>query len=102
MSSESCDILEGNRPALFAAYKPAGASCSQSGGKKEEHHEGNKISGGTLALFVIAAIPSAAAPLVGPCAAGAAYDPACDVDHDGDVDIYDIQLLPAIGTNGYL
>ena len=45
-----------------------------------------------LVLFVIAAIPSAAAPLVGPCAAGAAYDPACDVDHDGDVDIYDIQL----------
>jgi len=45
-----------------------------------------------LALFVIAAIPSAAAPLVGPCAAGGGYDPACDVDHDGDIDIYDIQL----------
>ena len=45
-----------------------------------------------LALLVIAAIPSAAAPLVGPCASGGVYDPACDVDHDGDVDIYDIQL----------
>ena len=45
-----------------------------------------------LVLFVIAAIPSAAAPLVGPCAAGAAYDPACDVNHDGSIDIYDIQL----------
>ena len=45
-----------------------------------------------LVLFVITAIPSAAAPLVGPCASSAAYDPACDVDHDGDVDIYDIQL----------
>lgn len=28
----------------------------------------------------------------GPCAAGAAYNPACDVDHDGDVDVADIQL----------
>ena len=27
-----------------------------------------------------------------PCMAGAVYDPACDVDHDGDVDIFDIQL----------
>ena len=30
--------------------------------------------------------------LAGPCAPGGAYDPACDVDHDGDVDIFDIQL----------
>jgi len=45
-----------------------------------------------LALLVIAAIPSAAAPLAGPCAAGAAYDPACDVNHDGTIDIFDIQL----------
>lgn len=45
-----------------------------------------------LTLLAVAAIPSAAAPLVGPCAAGGAYDPACDVDHDGDVDIFDIQL----------
>jgi hypothetical protein len=45
-----------------------------------------------LVLFVIAAIPSAAAPLVGPCAAGAAYDPACDVNHDGAVNVLDIQL----------
>lgn len=28
----------------------------------------------------------------GPCAPGAAYDPACDVDHDGDVDVLDVQL----------
>ena len=28
----------------------------------------------------------------GPCAPGAIYEPACDVDHDGDVDIFDIQL----------
>jgi len=35
---------------------------------------------------------SGAAPLAGPCAAGEAYDPACDVDHDSDVDIFDIQL----------
>ena len=30
--------------------------------------------------------------LAGSCASGASYDPACDVDHDGDVDIFDIQL----------
>lgn len=33
-----------------------------------------------------------AAPQTGPCAPGASYDSACDVDHDGDVDIVDIQL----------
>ena len=43
-------------------------------------------------------IPAAAAAandsptLAGPCAPGPVYDPACDVDHDGDVDILDIQL----------
>ncbi len=31
-------------------------------------------------------------PQSAPCAPGAVYDPACDVDHDGDVDIFDIQL----------
>ena len=45
-----------------------------------------------LVLFVIAAIPSAAPPLVGPCSTVSGYDAACDVDHDGDIDIYDIQL----------
>ena len=35
---------------------------------------------------------SGATPLTAPCAVGAVYDPACDVDHDGDVDIFDIQL----------
>ena len=34
----------------------------------------------------------AAQPLTGPCAPGISYHPACDVDHDGDVDIFDIQL----------
>ena len=43
-------------------------------------------------LVLIAAVPGAAAPLAGPCIAGASYDPACDADHDGDVDIFDIQL----------
>ncbi len=32
------------------------------------------------------------APAAGPCMAGALYDPACDVDHDGDLDVFDIQL----------
>lgn len=31
-------------------------------------------------------------PQTGPCAPGGVYDPACDVDHDSDVDIFDIQL----------
>jgi hypothetical protein len=33
-----------------------------------------------------------AVPLAAPCQAGSAYQPACDLDHDGDVDITDIQL----------
>lgn len=32
------------------------------------------------------------APQTAACTPGAAYNPACDVDHDGDVDIFDIQL----------
>lgn len=38
------------------------------------------------------AAPASARPAAGPCAPGVAYDAACDVDHDGDVDILDIQL----------
>lgn len=44
-----------------------------------------------IVLVILAVVPSAAAPAIRPCAAGASYDPACDVDHDGDVDIFDIQ-----------
>lgn len=52
------------------------------------------------ALLTIVSIRAGAASLSGltparaprPCAPGAVYDPACDVDHDGDVDIFDIQL----------
>jgi hypothetical protein len=33
-----------------------------------------------------------AAAAMQPCIAGPVYDPACDVDHDGDVDVFDIQL----------
>lgn len=36
--------------------------------------------------------PAGSAPQLAACVPGAAYNPACDVDHDGDVDIYDIQL----------
>jgi len=45
-----------------------------------------------LPLTAAAAPGFAAAPALQPCAPGAVYDPACDVDHDGDVDIFDIQL----------
>ena len=47
----------------------------------------------TLAIpFTAAAGPDLAAAALQPCIAGPAYDPACDVDHDSDVDIFDIQL----------
>ncbi len=45
-----------------------------------------------LTLILGLLVPTAAAaPLAGPCLPGLVYDPACDVDHDGDVDIFDIQ-----------
>jgi hypothetical protein len=46
------------------------------------------------ALTASLALPSTARSfaLVGPCVAGSVYDAACDVDHDGDVDVFDIQL----------
>ena len=48
----------------------------------------------TMGLLVpmLATATPAPAPLAAACAPGASYDPACDVDHDGDVDILDIQL----------
>ena len=45
-----------------------------------------------LVLSILAATPSAAAPLFGPCAPGAAYDSACDANHDGTVNVLDVQL----------
>ncbi|MCB0202176.1 MAG: hypothetical protein H6649_00165 [Caldilineae bacterium] len=46
----------------------------------------------SLLLPVAATAAPTASILAGPCAPGATYDPACDTDHDGDVDIFDIQL----------
>ena len=48
----------------------------------------------TILLVLLTALTGAAggAPLAGVCIPGGAYDPACDVDHDGDVDIFDVQL----------
>lgn len=46
----------------------------------------------TVSLLVLALTSAAAAPLAGPCMPGGSYDPACDVDQDSDVDIFDIQL----------
>jgi hypothetical protein len=45
-----------------------------------------------VVLTVLAATPMAAAPLASPCAAGAAYNPACDVNQDGAVNVLDVQL----------
>ncbi len=51
-----------------------------------------------LCVALAAPLTAAASPdlegsaALQPCIAGAVYDPACDVDHDGDVDIFDIQL----------
>lgn len=46
-------------------------------------------------VLVVAGLPvtaSAAVPAAAPCTPGAVYNPSCDVDHDGDVDVLDIQL----------
>lgn len=45
-----------------------------------------------LVLLALASVPTAAAPQAGPCAPSAAYDPACDVNHDNQITITDIQL----------
>ncbi len=49
-----------------------------------------------LMIALLAPAMAAAAPaatvLAGPCLAGGSYDPACDVDHNGVIDILDIQL----------
>lgn len=49
-----------------------------------------------LALVVVlatfAATPAAASPLASPCVAGGGYNPACDVNQDGSVNILDVQL----------
>ncbi len=47
-----------------------------------------------VACALLAALPSAAgaAPQAGPCAPGTSYDPACDVNHDNQITIDDIQL----------
>lgn len=54
-----------------------------------------------LCLACLGASPAGAAPLAGPCTTGQTYDPACDVDHDNDVDVFDIQLTASRwGTSG--
>ncbi len=45
-----------------------------------------------LVMLATVSVAAAATPLASPCMPESAYDPACDVDHDGDIDIYDIQL----------
>ncbi len=47
-----------------------------------------------IALVLLAAVSVAAAstPLASPCMPGSAYDPACDVDHNGTINVTDIQL----------
>lgn len=50
----------------------------------------------SMALLVtvntVAAAGLPALPVWQPCSPGAVYDAACDVDHDGEVDVIDIQL----------
>ncbi|WP_423224945.1 hypothetical protein [Candidatus Amarolinea aalborgensis] len=50
------------------------------------------LAGGVLPAVSSSPASSLAQPLGGPCTIGVDYDPACDVDHDNDVDIFDIQL----------
>lgn len=60
-------------------------------------------------LLGILLLAAPAALAVGPCAPGAAYDPACDVDENGIINILDIQLIAsrfnlsgAFNTGGWL
>ena len=45
-----------------------------------------------VVLTALAATPIAAAPLASACAPGAAYNPTCDVNQDGAVNVLDVQL----------
>ena len=45
-----------------------------------------------VTVTALTALPSAAAPAAAPCVAGAAYNPACDVNQDGQITVTDIQL----------
>lgn len=53
-----------------------------------------------VVLVIAAAVPSAAAPLSNPCAPGAAYNSACDVDQNGQINITDIQLTAGHWNQG--
>lgn len=46
----------------------------------------------TSVLLALIVMPTGAAPLNATCTPGAVYNPDCDVDNDGDVDVIDIQL----------
>jgi hypothetical protein len=50
------------------------------------------MGAGIVLLMSLGASMGAARPLATPCTPGASYLASCDVDHDGDVDIFDIQL----------
>ena len=43
-------------------------------------------------LSLVAAVSVSAAPEVGPCVPGGGYNPACDADQNGQINITDIQL----------
>lgn len=45
-----------------------------------------------IAFAVLAVVPTAAAPSYAPCAPAAVYDPACDANQDGQINVTDIQL----------
>lgn len=62
--------------------------------RKEEAMKSSKLFSLILVLILLATLTGAAdgTPLAAACVPGAAYDFACDVDHDGDVDIFDVQL----------
>ena len=45
-----------------------------------------------LVLLGAVSVAAAATPLASPCMPGSAYDPACDVDHNGTINVTDIQL----------
>ncbi len=52
------------------------------------------------ALLATVSAAAGATPQAGPCGPGAAYDPACDVNHDNTINITDIQLTAGHWNQG--